>query len=395
MKQLLYYTVVVLGAAALGADALAFSEPTKRQHVGEMNQPVPTAMMDLLELRRLGKRQESVTDEEDDIETATLTIAPDETCGFLSGSPGNGITCPNGALCTWEVKSIGAVICGRVAHLRCLNSAQANDPDICNDVCQSNEFNLLCTDASLAYCRTYAFPEGIRDYRCASTSVTAAQSVSFTYDGQRDPGFETTVLVLGDTSTAPEAPSKPGSTGEDDPPSSRSTTTVVESSQPSESTDGGGDDDDDDGPNIGAIVGGTIGGFTVLSLTILGAIWLRKKKQNSPPPPPPPGSVAPPVFQPAVVQQAPPVDTVPPMSAYFGKPVVSPTQSEWRDSVVTAPVSSTSPVSQAPLSSASPVSHQDWPGQSHPPGVQPVACPGPPQNGTYLEMSGEQRNPQS
>jgi hypothetical protein len=87
----------------------------------------------------LGKRQASTTP----ATTFTVVISPDSTCGFLSGSPGNAITCSNGDLCSWELAHVPAIFCGTTAYLQCLDREDALDPELCDDVCQENSYNLL------------------------------------------------------------------------------------------------------------------------------------------------------------------------------------------------------------------------------------------------------------
>jgi hypothetical protein len=78
-----------------------------------------------------------------------VTEAPDSTCGFLSASPGNAITCQNSGICSWAT-TLSAIICADVANdisysakVSCLERSEATNTLVCNDVCQENEFNLL------------------------------------------------------------------------------------------------------------------------------------------------------------------------------------------------------------------------------------------------------------
>lgn len=86
--------------------------------------------------------------------TPTVTVvteAPDSTCGFLSASPGNPITCENGGICSWAPGFVQAIICADAsksiafsAKLQCFDRAVATNTASCDDVCQSNVYNLLC-----------------------------------------------------------------------------------------------------------------------------------------------------------------------------------------------------------------------------------------------------------
>ncbi|KAF4949762.1 hypothetical protein FSARC_13409 [Fusarium sarcochroum] len=336
MKRSPYY-VLALGVWAVMANALAISEPTKRRDAGFMYQPDPTPMVKMLELRHLelGKRQATTSAET----TFTLVISPDKTCGFLSGSPGNAITCENGDNCSWELAHLTAIFCGTTAYNRCLNRADAINTKLCDDVCQSNSYNLLCTDRSAPYCGTYAYPSGVKGFRCASATLTRDQSAEFTYNNQDNRDFSTTLVSDAEESTLIESETTESSTGRSTTTdSATSTTEEPEPSDTDDSDSGGG------GTNVGAIVGGAIGGFVALSLVVLGAIWMwrKNKKPKDPPaeqptavPPPGPTYHSGPVPHPNIPEA--PADEVPPMSQYYPKTGVgSPTQSEWRDSMISS-----------------------------------------------------------
>ncbi|KAH7251565.1 hypothetical protein BKA59DRAFT_435545 [Fusarium tricinctum] len=326
-------------------NGLAISEATKRPNAGYVHQPEPTPMIEFLDDLRhlaLGKRQATSTE---DI-TYTLVNSPDSTCGFLSGSPGNAITCSNGEKCSWELAHVTGIFCGTSAYNRCLDRSEALDTKLCNDVCQSNSYNLLCTDTSAPFCGTYAYESGVRGFRCASSTLTGEQSVSFLYNGQKDRELST-VYVSDEVTTTTASETTESSSEEKSSTTSTTTsatTTTSEAPLPQNTGGGGGSK-----TNVGAIVGGAIGGFVVLSLIVLGIIWFmrRNKKNGGSPPHQPTPAVVP---QPHVPQT--PADTVPPMSQHYSKSgVTSPTQSEWRDSMVTT---------QGP---GSPVSNMTWTGQ--------------------------------
>ncbi|KAG5655463.1 hypothetical protein KAF25_000712 [Fusarium avenaceum] len=325
------------------ANTLAITEAIKRPNAGYVHQPESTPMVEFLDDLRhlaLGKRQATSTE---DI-TYTLVNSPDSTCGFLSGSPGNAITCSNGEKCSWELAHVTGIFCGTSAYNRCLDRSDALDTKLCNDVCQSNSYNLLCTDKSAPFCGTYAYESGVRGFRCASSTLTGEQSVSFMYNGQKDRKFSTTYISDEVTTTTTSETTESSSQEQGSATSTTSATTTSGEPEPQNTGGGGGSK-----TNVGAIVGGAIGGFVVLSLIVLGIIWFmrrNKKNGNSPPQQPTPAVVP----QPHVPQT--PADTVPPMSQHYAKSgVTSPTQSEWRDSMVTA---------QSP---GSPVSNMTWTGQ--------------------------------
>ncbi|KAH6869250.1 hypothetical protein B0T10DRAFT_568971 [Thelonectria olida] len=254
----------------------------------------------------------------------TWTIAPDETCGYLSGSVGAPITCDDYETCLWHVQV--AFFCAgsktTTGHVTCFNREDALNTDKCDDVCISDIYNLLCTETSAPYCRTYAYPSDLRDYRCANTPATRVSSASWTYDGQDDPGFSTTVIVL--TTTVP--PTEP-------------TTTVP----PQESTN-----PPEPKPPVGAIIGGVVGGLAILGFIILGAIYLlrRKRSQTESEAPPPPIQSEPPV---AMTNTKPHVD-----STAQSPTVGSPRQSAWPGSSVVPPDPTMSLISRSELTAMPP-----------------------------------------
>jgi hypothetical protein len=219
--------------------------------------------------------------------TFTITSAPDATCGFLSGNSGVAVTCANGKKCAWEAEYIGAVFCGFEtsdrSYLRCLPRNIAVDPVQCNDVCQSNQYNLLCTNTEEPFCRTYAFPDGVRDFRCASSSVTGAQQVLWTYSGQTNRLF-TTSVIRDETTGASTSRALPGITLTNVPTKSSDPTSgivdpVTSGPGPSNTSE---PSKDGSGPPLGPIIGGVVGGVVVLALILVGLFFLiRRNRRNN------------------------------------------------------------------------------------------------------------------
>ncbi|KAH7130888.1 hypothetical protein EDB81DRAFT_905521, partial [Dactylonectria macrodidyma] len=314
---------VLLGALLPHVNAAARKyEQAREEHVRALPTPTPTQGLSelsegLMSLQGLDLRARQVSSSI----TYTYTLAPAETCGYLSASAGAAITCENGQLCAWEVKEAGVVFCGTEVKNQCFDSSVAVDTALCSDVCQSNTFNLLCTESDAPYCRTYIYPSGVWDYRCASTSLANPQSVDFTYEGQIAPDFTTTTFVLGGSSPIPG-----GTTLSTDSTSSSElpTSTTI----PPEATDP---------PNskkktpIGAIIGGVIGGVAVIAFILFGILFfLRRKKPNTHP-----------------TNQAP---SHPQQMAMIpdGRPAMatSPVPSDWHHSPMSGPSTAISPVSQ-------------------------------------------------
>ncbi|KAL6406549.1 hypothetical protein AUP68_09348 [Ilyonectria robusta] len=370
MSSLLYSLIALVLWAIQRSYGRVLSQPTQRPREADRDRPlVQTRMVEIpeLRLRQLAKRQQTSLSNA----VFTVTIATDETCGWLSGSPGSPITCQNHQPCMWA-GSLG-IICGVPdkpndweVHVRCVERAVALNTALCNDVCESNSFFLRCTDSSAAYCRTYAYPEGIVDFRCAPTPVARVQSVSFTYDGQHDAGFL--------TSTYTDINSQASSTK----PVSSTTSHPPPLPPPPSHTNHS---------NTGAIVGGAVGGFVAVSLVAFAIFWFVRRRKTAHA-----QQVAPPM-------EGAPVEQGPPNGAALNAAKASPSpssavQSEWRDSMMTV----LSPGSN-------PTSPQAWLDQPVSPGDQSVLSEGvsPPvahemsggsvQPRVY-EMSGDPAHPQ-
>ncbi|KAK2666376.1 hypothetical protein RAB80_018033 [Fusarium oxysporum f. sp. vasinfectum] len=371
MSILLHYAVALVLWTIRGSQGQNLFEPTQQSYVtGHDRPPAQTKMMEIPKSRLLAKRQ--TTSSPNDV--LTVTIAPDETCGWLSGRPGIPITCENHQPCMW-MSSI-ALICGGLKefdkweyHLKCYEREATLNTDICNDICVSGH-TLRCTEDSAAYCRTYAYPDGIHDYRCVPTPETRVSSVSFTYGAQKNAGLVTATYSnsdprivsteLVDSATLPSSSFAPQ-------PSSQSPSAPPLSNH-----------------NIGAIIGGAIGGFVALSLVALAIFWFvrRSKKDDTSPIPRLrlPTQVAP--MEQAQLTGTAPID---PNAGKTGPD--SPVQSEWR-----------SPTTTIPSSASDPALPQGWVNQQGSPMVQSTASQGVPQpvpQHIAYEMSGDPAQPQT
>ncbi|EXK76958.1 hypothetical protein FOQG_18316 [Fusarium oxysporum f. sp. raphani 54005] len=358
MSNLLHSAIMLGLWAVQGSHGRLLSEPTQRSQIADLDRPpAPTRMVDISEPRYMAKRQETSLSNN----VYVVTIATDETCGWLSGRPALSITCENHHSCMW-VSSLG-IFCGEPedfknwqVHIRCIDREMALNPGLCNDTCQTNPLFLRCIEKSAAYCGTYVFPQGIQDYRCSSTPATRVSSVSFTYNGQKNAGFVTTTYTVSDSQVVSTK-----SASSTIPPSSSSSPTPPPNNN-----------------NIGAIIGGAIGGFVALALVILAIFCFvrRSKKDNTRSP-----------TQVAPMEQA-PLSGSGPIDPNAGKTGPNPpVQSDWRSSTMT--------VRSSPSNPASP---QGWMDQPVSPSVQSQASQGVLQPiGQHMayEMSGESVQPRA
>ncbi|EKJ70349.1 hypothetical protein FPSE_09566 [Fusarium pseudograminearum CS3096] len=314
----LQHVVIFLGLWGIqGSFGRILPDPTQASQAWELDRP-PSDPIHTTEIRDLVKREDTSSS----IDPIIVTIAPDETCGFLSGRPALPITCENQR--------------------------------------PYNPLYLLCTNESAPYCGTYEFPQGIEDYRCSSTPATRVSTASFTYIGQENANFVTTTLNVAESvsqsssteseSTASNSSTIPSSTS---PPSDTSPSKSPPSSK----------------SNLGAIIGGAVGGFAALSLVLFGIAWFlrqsRKKNRQS--------------------IQVNPMEQDPLSDPNIGKPDPrSPVPSDWRGSTVTA------------LSSPYSASPQVWMNHPMSPSAQSdMSQAMSPTLGEHLayEMSGESAQP--
>lgn len=232
-------------------------------------------------------------------------IAPDATCGYISGLAGAGYTCGVSATCVFFTSSAAGP-----GHVACCNSQDCNARNVCidyegyfsqskcNDGCKVDTFTLKCTNSALPYCNTISFPGDIMDVFCNNAQITEVQAALTTYRGESSRRF--TPLTL--TSNSPESTAANDftSSSTDSSPSSTSETAPA-TTTPAPSSGGGG------GSNTGAIVGGVVGGVGGLGLIGLAAFFfLRRKKTHSAVPQEQTPQVPPAVYQtPPGMQQTP------------------------------------------------------------------------------------------
>jgi hypothetical protein len=136
------------------------------------------------------------------------------------------------------------------------------------------------TNSDRPFCRTYVYPSGIFDYRCASTTVEDLEFAYFTFEGQKSPNLSTVTLTdgssegLGEPVTVTVQGKATGTPSAvtvymiPQPPSA-STTSSFSPSSSSKSTP------------VGPIVGGVVGGVAILGLICLGAFCLLRRRRKN------------------------------------------------------------------------------------------------------------------
>jgi hypothetical protein len=249
-------------------------EPSQAPQVGEPDRPPePT---DLAELER---REVS-----EYVKYWVWTMAPDETCGYLSGSSQNPVTCENNLPCMWGDSGF---ICGDIndearwdIRNACYDQEAATNPKSCDDTCVSNKFRLHCTNESAPYCATYLFsPISNSYFVCTSTSLTRILTASLTFVKQLNRQFDTTTLtstftttISGDTSDTQLPPPITTTSSPSITPTSSLSSSTAPSTSPSPSSGQN---------NLGPIIGGAVGGFVAISLVALAVFWLVRQPRNT------------------------------------------------------------------------------------------------------------------
>jgi hypothetical protein len=144
---------LLLGAFLQSVAGMGLAHAAQRNHARDIpiatSTPAPLALIDVASLlvghNGLQARQEDTTTTT--TSSLVVTIAPSNTCGYLSGMPGVAITCPNLSACSWATISTlgstsGLVACNSDIYITCIESSKAVDTIACDDVCQSNTFYL-------------------------------------------------------------------------------------------------------------------------------------------------------------------------------------------------------------------------------------------------------------
>ncbi|KAF4969917.1 hypothetical protein FZEAL_10141 [Fusarium zealandicum] len=220
----------------------------------------------------------------DDDEAQTVLVAPDATCGYISGLVGAAYTCgddSDSATCVFLTSSAagdGAVACCNSDQCgyraTCVDYDNYFTSSKCNDGCKIDIYTLKCTQTSAQYCNTVSFDGGIVDYWCNSLSISTAQKASTKYLGQTGK-HSFSELALTSSSELSFAASVTGDAASD----------ATSDPSATETNDTSDKDNEGSSTNVGAIVGGVVGGVGAIGLIGIAAFFLlrrRSKKQPDP-----------------------------------------------------------------------------------------------------------------
>ncbi|UKZ56352.1 hypothetical protein TrVGV298_010188 [Trichoderma virens] len=287
----------------------------------------------------------------------TVYLAPDATCGYISGLAGAGYTCGVSATCVFFTSSAAGP-----GHVACCNSVDCNARNVCidyegyfssskcNDGCKVDTFTLKCTNTALPYCNTISFPGDIMDVFCNNVDITDVQAALTTYRGEASRRF--TPLPL--TGNNAQSTIATDFTSSQTSSSSSSTTTGPSPTTTPPAPSGGG------GSNTGAIVGGVVGGVAGLGLIGLAAFFFLRRKKNNTAAPQEGMAQVPPVYHPPPgVQETPQGHYDPKFAAATGQyPQYPPQQGYYQTTPEGHTISTVSPVDprfSTAASSTSPV----------------------------------------
>ncbi|KAI0472483.1 hypothetical protein F4859DRAFT_515326 [Xylaria cf. heliscus] len=241
----------------------------------------------------------------------TVLIAPDNTCGYVSGRPGAAVTCNGDYTCAFVIQEdFGRAGCcqGDNCGLRatCYDYNQVYSQSLCDDGCLQDTYTLKCTQTSASYCNTETFFSNVIDFYCGSVNISTAQQLYTTYSGQTN-AKTWQEFVITPTPSGTDSGFNSASDGGFGFPLSSSSSASARSSSSSSSAGGsgngsgsnnGGNSNNNNGSDndnnsssdkksstpVGAIVGGVVGGvggLALIGLAIFFIIRHNNKKKNA------------------------------------------------------------------------------------------------------------------
>ncbi|OCK80369.1 hypothetical protein K432DRAFT_393088 [Lepidopterella palustris CBS 459.81] len=220
----------------------------------------------------------------------------DNTCGYINGISASSLTCNDNAYVCATNSYYGVHGCCDPSSI-----AECTIPTTCipsslmavsctDSVCSSNAYIAKCTDIDSPFCYQWRYVYSTRtvmtEFGCAASAFTV--SVQRTFNGESIPPAATTNTGIGAASSIAFPSSGPtilaGSASSSASSSSSSSNGASVASQSQISTaSSSAIPVSKSKTNVGAIVGGVIGGLIVIGAIIFGAIFLilRNKKNNA------------------------------------------------------------------------------------------------------------------
>ncbi|CCT69294.1 uncharacterized protein FFUJ_07861 [Fusarium fujikuroi IMI 58289] len=239
--------------------------------------PRPTAPPATRTLKR-----RAVTSSQTTTEEITITIAPDNTCGYISERLGASRACPLNDWCYFfppvpaqSFTNGGVLCCGETSfqyHATCINSEEYFVSSKCDGGCEVDNYTLKCTDSASPYCNTVSWEGSTFDYWCNDLDISTAQSAALTYKGQTSRDFGTinerdySSLLSQMTEAQTERSVNAEATG-----TATSQSAATETNKDSGSS----------GTPVGAIAGGTVGGAAALALIGVAVFFFLRRRKKS------------------------------------------------------------------------------------------------------------------
>ncbi|PNY27792.1 Uncharacterized protein TCAP_02280 [Tolypocladium capitatum] len=193
----------------------------------------------------------------------TMVIAPDKTCGYVSGIASSAYTCAASSTCGLVLsKSVypGYVVCFDAQvevvdfHINCVDYNAFYKSSSCDPNCAHDTQTLKCTKTASKYCNTVSFPNNITGYSCAGTSNSAVNMAFTTFRGENDDRHYATIVYSGTPTMHLGIPSATG---------------------------GGDGSTTKSKDRIGVIVGCTLGGVAAIGIVGIAIyFFLHKKKKK-------------------------------------------------------------------------------------------------------------------
>ncbi|KAG6151118.1 hypothetical protein E4U37_005317 [Claviceps purpurea] len=222
----------------------------------------------------------------------TVLLAPDNTCGWISGSSAAPYLCNSGDTCCLVLPPStgqGFISCSRPGefanvprYVKCFDYSNYHDSTDCGDCHNGNV--VKCVSTNLPYCNTYYFlSSGVLDFRCESTHqapdidvFSRVNWVETTWAGQTSSRTYRSAIIIKDPIQY------------SDSTVSELTPKSVIAASPKTSRSSGGDSSEIDmgrnnrGTPIGAIVGGVVGGVaSLVAVVLITFFYLRRRKRRT------------------------------------------------------------------------------------------------------------------
>ncbi|GJN74246.1 wnt and FGF inhibitory regulator domain-containing protein [Purpureocillium lilacinum] len=251
--------------------------------------PKPTVPPSMHELLR---RQDSTSYK------LTMAVAPDNTCGYISGNASWAYTCGPSATCGLvfsQPTHSGLVMCyndgGSNFRFGCMDYNDIFTSSKCGDACAQDTLVLKCTNSASKFCNTIAFAGGITDYWCAALSDSVVNRAFTTFSGQTSSRSYFTITQTGSSTsllntkqTGNSDIGNPTPSGTPSKTSSTAATTSTSGSSDSDGSDKGNSGGGGGGKKtpVGAIVGGVVGGVAAIGIAgIIAFFCLRRNKKQA------------------------------------------------------------------------------------------------------------------